>query len=288
MELITAITIAYIVTVATVALVATVVVLRDIAKSKQDQPVQTIQLVAPNPVASTEEASETKVEEPIEEPVSEEQEGDVTFSTEKRTLDEKYLELSAEYKGYYDELVRYAMSFEGSRRYKTANHEEYKVSRRRLVKIKIKREIIVCELLVPNLDFKNFISENKVEAKQQSTVINVTDEQSLEAVKGCIAIAYQEIEEELAYKKEQARIRRLEKRKEARLLAKTANETEETVVTSNSDEKTEIAEEIVSKENESTEENEMQEQEIVENSESTVESEEKSEETAEGETETAN
>lgn len=282
MELITAITIAYIVTVATVALVATVVVLRDIAKSKQDQPVQTIQLVAPNPVASTEEASETIVEEPIEEPVQEEQEGDVTFSTEKRTLDEKYLELSAEYKGYYDELVRYAMSFEGSKRYKTANHEEYKVSRRRLVKIKIKREIIVCELLVPNLDFKNFISENKVDAKQQSTVINVTDEQSLEAVKGCIAIAYQEIEEELAYKKEQARIRRLEKRKEARLLAKAANETDETVETPNNDEET------VLNENELSEKNETQEEENIENSESTVESEEKSEEIAEGETETAN
>lgn len=140
----------------------------------------------------------------------------VTFSTGSKTLDEKYLELSPEYKGYYDEIVRYATSLENSKHYKNSAYEEYKVGKNRLVRLKIKRGVIICELVIPNLAFKNYVSDNKVSVKQAPAIIKVIDETSLTAEKDSIVIAVKAIEEERAYKKEQAKIRRRENRKAAK------------------------------------------------------------------------
>ena len=119
---------------------------------------------------------ETDTETAAAEEETADEDGRVNFSAGTKTLDEKYLELSPEYKGYYDEIVRYAMAVEGSKRYKNANYEEYKVGKSRLVRLKIKRDTLICELVIPNLDFKNYVSENKVEVKQAPATIKVTDE----------------------------------------------------------------------------------------------------------------
>lgn len=133
-----------------------------------------------------------------------------------QSLDEKYSQLSPEYKGYFDEIVRCAMSVEGSKRYKNSAYEEYKVGKNRLVRIKIKRDVIVCELVILNLAFKNYINDNKVAMKQAPATIKVVDETSLNAVKDSIGIAVKAIEEEKAYKKEQAKQRRRENRAKAK------------------------------------------------------------------------
>ncbi len=138
--------------------------------------------------------------------------GKVAFSTGSKTLDEKYLELSAEYKGYYDDVVRCANTVEGSKRYKNAAYEEYKVGKNRLVRLKIRKDTVICEFVIPNLEFKNYISGNKVSVKQAPATIKVTDEASLAAVKDSIGIAVKAIEEEKTYKKEQAKLRRRQKR----------------------------------------------------------------------------
>ena len=136
----------------------------------------------------------------------------VVFAAGSQTLDEKYLELSPEMKGYYDEIVRFANTVEGSKRFKNANYEEYKIGKNRLVRLKIKRGVVSCELTIPNLQFKNYLSDNKVSAKQAPAVIKVTDESALNAVKDSIRIAVSAVEE--AYKKEQARLRRKKRREE--------------------------------------------------------------------------
>ena len=135
-------------------------------------------------------------------------ENTIAFSAERSTLDEKYLELTAEQKGYYDEIVRCAMAVDGSKRYKNAGAEEYKVGRNTFVKIKIRRGVIICELVIPNLAFKNYVNDNKVAVKQAPAAIKVTDEAALSAVKDSILIAVKAIEEERTYKKEQAKLRR--------------------------------------------------------------------------------
>ena len=150
-------------------------------------------------------------------------ESDVNFSTDKLTLEEKYLKLPAETRAYYDDIVCYAMSIEGHKRYKKAAYEEYKIGKNSLVKIKIKNDVIVCELLVPNLDFKNYVSDNKIDVRQAATVIRVTDEASLEAVKGSMNIVLKEFEKEREYKKEKAKMRRRERRAQTKNVNATEN-----------------------------------------------------------------
>ena len=140
----------------------------------------------------------------------------VVFSTVNQTLEEKYLGLSIEYKKYYDEIVKYAMAVEGSKRIKNENYEEYKVGKNRIVRLKIRRGIVISELLIPNLTFKTYLIDNKVNIKQAPTTIKVLDEATLIAVKDSIDIAVKAIEEEKAYKKEQVKLRRRELRKIAR------------------------------------------------------------------------
>lgn len=163
-------------------------------------------------VTESETAEPSVTEKTVIETEAENDSGAVTFSAGSQTLDEKYLELSQEYKGYYDEIVRSAMAIEGSKRYKNSAYEEYKVGKSRLVKLKIKRGTVVCELTIPNLAFKSYISSNKIAMKQAPATIKVTDAASLGAVKDSMGIAVKEIEEERAYKKEQARLRRKQNR----------------------------------------------------------------------------
>ncbi|MBQ1942224.1 MAG: hypothetical protein II368_01070 [Clostridia bacterium] len=176
--------------------------------------------------AVTEEAPAPAVEEVVAAPVEtvcetveevEEDSNAVSFSQgTPATLEEKYLELSAELKGYYDDIVKYATLQEGSKRFKNARYEEYKVGKTRLVRLLIKRGTIVCEFLLTNDDFKHYISENKVSVKQAATVLKVTDEATVQAAKDSIDIVVRNIAEEKEYKKQQARERRRQRAQEAK------------------------------------------------------------------------
>lgn len=155
------------------------------------------------------------VEEAAEETEAEDDEGTVKFSAgQKQTLDEKYLALSSQAKGWYDEIIKYASAVEGSKRFKNARYEEYKVGKNRLVRMLIKRGIIHCEFMLQNSDFKNYVSENKISVRQAATTMRVENEATVDAVKNSINIAVAAIAEEKEYKKQQAR----EKRKAARAM----------------------------------------------------------------------
>ena len=212
-----------------VAVVTRDIVNEERAKKNASEAATATPVVVYQPAPAPQQTEEPAVEEPKEEPAEEEpateetavteevaeeaeDDGVVNFATGTKTLDEKYLELTPEFKGYYDEIVRFANTVEGSKRYKNANYEEYKVGKNRLVRLKIKRETVICELVIPNLAFKNYVSENKVEVKQAPATIKVVDEATLSAVKDSMQIAINAIEEERAYKKEQAKLRRRQKR----------------------------------------------------------------------------
>jgi hypothetical protein len=172
----------------------------------------------PAPAPVVEEPVVAAVEEPVEEapveeaPVEEtveEADGTISFSTNtQQTLEQKYLALSGEQKSWYDEIIKYASNVEGSKRFKNARYEEYKVGKNRLVRLLIKRGTIHCEFLLQNSDFKNYISENKIAVKQSATTIIVDSAATVDAVKSSIDIAVAAIAEEKEYKKKLARERR--------------------------------------------------------------------------------
>ena len=181
--------------------------------------------VAPveEPVAPVVE--EPVVEAPVEEPVVEEiveepaaeaaaeeiadPDGTISFSKgQQQTLEEKYMALSAEQKGWYDAIIKYASAVEGSKRFKNLRYEEYKVGKNRLVRLLIKRGIINCEFILHNSDFKNYVSENKIAVKQSATTMLVESAATVDAVKNSIDIVVAAIAEEKAYKKQLAREKR--------------------------------------------------------------------------------
>ena len=228
----------FMVVVSIISLFAVLVVLRDIVKEILSAKYQTgarVNMVAeaeaivakaaakeePAPVLTVVEEAPVQpvVEEAEEEKPAEVDDGKISFSAgQQQSLEEKYLALSAEARGWYDEIIRHASMVEGSKRFKTLRYEEYKVGKNRLVRVLIKRGIINCEFILQNSDFKNYVSENKISIKQSATTILVENAATVTAAKNSIDIAVAAIAEEKEYKKQQAR----EKRKAARAAAASA------------------------------------------------------------------
>ena len=178
-------------------------------------------------VKAEETVAEEKVVAEVEEPVVEEvaaaeeipvaevvEDNDtVRFAPQQsQTLEEKYLALSAKERGYYDEIALYAAKKEEVKKFKNARYEEYKIGKTRLVRLLIKRGAVVCEFMLHNADFKNYISENKVSVKHAATVMKIEDAEAVQAAKDSVDIVIQAIAEEKEYKKELARERRRQAR----------------------------------------------------------------------------
>ena len=129
-----------------------------------------------------------------------------------QTLEEKYRALSSKDKSYYDEIALYASKKEEAKQFKNARYEEYKIGKTRLVRLLIKRGAVICEFILPNADFKNYLNENKVSVKQAATIMKIEDAESVKAAKDSVDIAVQALAEEREYKKELARERRRQAR----------------------------------------------------------------------------
>lgn len=189
------------------------------AETESEAEVQT----APSEQLEEESGEAEKESEPVEK--AEGDGNEVTFSLgSNETLEEKYLSLPAEYKLYYDEIVKHAAIQEGAKHAKTARYEEFKIGNTRLVRLCIKKGIVVCEFILYNSDFRRLHKELKVNVKQAPTVVKVTDAEIVQMAKDSIDIAVRAIAEEKAYKKELANERRRQQRAEKKRAEQEATE----------------------------------------------------------------
>lgn len=124
------------------------------------------------------------------------------------TLFGKYLNLTDEQKRFYDEIVAYAAAIPGSRQIKNDRYEEYRYGNARLVRVLIKRDTVVCAYLMTNVNFKRYVAGNKIKVKTAPSVLKISDESALRAAKDSIGIAKKIVDDEKAYKKDQAKLRR--------------------------------------------------------------------------------
>ena len=174
-----------------------------------EQPVPVVEVVAKVEEQPVEEEEEQPVEETPEVETEEDAAGTISFSAgQQQTLEEKYLALSAKERGWYDEIIKYASIVDGSKRFKNARYEEYKVGKNRLVRMLIKRGVIHCEFILHNADFKNYVNENKISVRQSATTMRIDSEETVAAAKNSIDIVVAFIAEEREYKKQLARERR--------------------------------------------------------------------------------
>lgn len=128
------------------------------------------------------------------------------------TLFEKYLNLTEEQKRFYDEIVAYAAAIPGSRQIKNDRYEEYRYGNARLVRVLIRRDTVVCAYLMTNVNFKRYVAGNKIKVKTAPSVLKISDESALRAAKDSIGIAKKIVDDEKAYKKDQAKLRRRARR----------------------------------------------------------------------------
>ena len=176
----------------------------------------------PTPAEEEVVTEEVAEEEAVTEP-TEEDDGAVSFKIGNvETLEDKYLALSAEEKGYYDAILFHAIGKEGAKRFRTTRYEEIKVGRTRLVRLSIKRGVVTCEFTLYNTNFKNYVDENKLSVKHAATVLKINDQAAVQAAIDSIDIVVQNIAEEKEYKKQLAR----EKRKQARMAKENAESAE--------------------------------------------------------------
>ena len=174
-------------------------------------PVQPVAQPVVEEVAAAEEVAEEEQQPAIEE-------GAIVFSANKKTHKEKYEMLTKQEKKWYDEIAVYAQSMEKAKLFSNDRYEEYKVGKNRLVRLTIKKGVIVCEFILPNSDFKNFVADNDVEVKQAPVIMKITDAEMVKAAKESVNISMNIVNEEKARKaeiaKERRRAKRLEKAQE--------------------------------------------------------------------------
>ena len=171
-----------------------------------------------------EQPVEEVVEEIFEEPATEDSqeepapadENAVTFSRHTLTLEERYATLSTEYKRYFDDIVRHALTKEGVRELKYSNHCDYKIGAYKVLRITIKRGEIVCQFQFLDRDFLNYANSSSVKMKQSATTVKVTEPSAVGAVKDGIDLVCNQIAEDKEYKKNLANEKRREKRRKER------------------------------------------------------------------------
>lgn len=211
----------FMVLVGLVSIFSLVVVILDIIKERKNkaQAIAAPQCACCNaevPVAeekAAENTAERAESEPLRESVVTVDENSVVFSAgEQKTLEEKFQQLDPQLQKYYVEIVQYAMSQSGAKQFKNAKYEEYRIGKTRLVRMQIKRGVVVCEFILLNSDFRNYIQDNKVHVRQSPTVLRVENEEALAAAKSSIDIAVKAAADETEYRKQRQR----EKRRQAR------------------------------------------------------------------------
>jgi hypothetical protein len=193
-----------------------VVVQPVISAPAQSQPVVE---EAPMPIEEEEVIPEAPVEEVAiaEEVVSDD---GVKFSKVSLTMIQKYEMLSSEYKRYFDEIVKHALSKEGVVEAKRNAAFDYRDGAYRVLRMTIKRGEIICEFNFIERDFKNYASAASVKVKQLGTAVKVTERSAVGVVKDGIDLMVSQIAADREYKKELAKERRREKRRQERAAAK--------------------------------------------------------------------
>ena len=180
---------------------------------------QPVVVEAPEPTVVVVEAPAAPAEEaPVEEaPVEEvpaEDDGAVVFSANTLTMEEKYATLSSEFKRYFDEIIKHALSKEGVKEFKHNSSYDYKIGAYRVVRMMIKRGEIVCEFRFIDRDIIDYANASNVKMKQSATTIKVLEASAVGVAKDGIDLVCTQIAEDKEYKKELAREKRKEKRRQ--------------------------------------------------------------------------
>lgn len=157
-----------------------------------------------------------EIEPPIEKPSSVEKiEGVKTFiSSPKLTHIEKYQALHSEKKSWYDEIISYAKNKENIKHNLTEQYEDIKLYGKKVVRMIIKREEIICEYILGNHRFNHYKKQKNLSVKILPTQLKIDSMDAVHVAKESIDLTIQSILDERNEKKEEKKKKRLKQKEE--------------------------------------------------------------------------
>lgn len=167
-------------------------------------------------IAATLEASDALSEDvtvQVESPEEDDDPDAVSFNRVNLTMEEKYGTLSSEFKRYFDEIIRHALSKDGVKESKRSASYDYKIGAYKVLRLTIKRGEIVCSFNFIDRDFNSYASESNIKIKQSATVVRVLEASAVGVVKDGINLVCQQIAEDKDRKRALANEKRREKRR---------------------------------------------------------------------------
>lgn len=240
------------------------------ANKKVEEPAEEATLVEPETVEATEEApveteqkllnapetEEAPAEEPVEE-VAEEttpetvveeniepeqtieaenteaevvEQGVVFSNNPRKTFAEQLEALSDEIKGYYNEVLEYAMSKPDAKCSNAKYHTTVKIFAMKLLDAKFAKEALVCNFMAGSSELKNYSKKEKVvKIKEKPVIIEIDSAESVTVAKNMIDIVYKNIEDA---KEERVEEKKAKRRKPKKVEEPATPETEETTESS--------------------------------------------------------
>ncbi len=164
--------------------------------------------------ARTDKQPEVREEPRQTEPPAEE---GVIFG-EQRSMEEKYAALGDSQRQLFDLVVSHALSKDGARELKFSSYYDYKIGAYRLLRIKVKRGEIVCELPFLDRDVQDFANAAEVKIKHAAPSVRLTELAAVTAVNEGVDLLVTQIAADLEYKRSLAKERRREKRRKQKEL----------------------------------------------------------------------
>ena len=128
------------------------------------------------------------------------------------THEQKYSALSDEARSLYDEIASYAAAVEGAQSKTGKSGEQYAIGSKRIVRLSIKNDVVVCSFTLRNSNFFAQEGENKIIITTASITTKITDSEHVSAAKNTIDMVVQSINEEKELKQKLARERRQKKK----------------------------------------------------------------------------
>ncbi len=167
------------------------------------------------------------VETPVIEEVVEENElipdvsedgttGGVIFTADRKTLWDKYAELTREQRHYFDRIRDCANDKANIKCIEAKDYLTFKLLKDKLVRLRIRRDMVEAVFMLVGSSFKNTFSDSDIKVKEAATIIRVENDAYLEVALKTLDMQYDALVEERRLHKEEQKAKRRATRRAAK------------------------------------------------------------------------
>ncbi len=142
--------------------------------------------------------------------------GGVIFTADRKTLWDKYAELTKEQRRYFDRIRDCANDKANIKCIEAKDYLTFKLLKDKLVRLRIRRDMVEAVFMLVSSSFKNTFSESDIKVREAATIIRVENEAYLEVALKTLDMQYDALVEERRLHKEEQKAKRREARRAAK------------------------------------------------------------------------